>query len=393
MPPAVAGDLVGQAVPNNGAFKKIQTLQQQDSDSQMELPSIFPVWMATGFEFMADLGMIFGGAVAFYPQYSRISKRQDTDGFNLNVCLILLLAHVLRIFFWLGSPFAMPLLWQSIVMVIMVFALLHLCVTVNKQRNMYTPVPGSRRSSLINVVGATAVADHMLSSQTDDDEGGPGSATVGTGLHLPTPNGSHQPHNSRTQPHFAHDTGPVRSIFDGRWRDFWNWTEFEDYVIFFLLFSAGVGLLCLVLADVQGFFDVLGAVGLLLESTIGVPQFMSNWRAGHAKGVSLRMIAGWLTGDLFRLYYLTLKNPPVQFYICSAIQILVDSSIMVQVVRDRYGGRLCGTKKRKKRALSRSVSFSMASGTRRSSTTNGGAQTHEYENLPMHDLSLRSSVN
>ena len=44
--------------------------------------------------------MIFGGVVPYIPQYYEIFKTRNAAGFSLNVCLALLLANILRIFFW-----------------------------------------------------------------------------------------------------------------------------------------------------------------------------------------------------------------------------------------------------------------------------------------------------
>ncbi len=44
--------------------------------------------------------MIFGGVVPYIPQYYEIFKTRNASGFSLNVCLALLLANILRIFFW-----------------------------------------------------------------------------------------------------------------------------------------------------------------------------------------------------------------------------------------------------------------------------------------------------
>ena len=54
-------------------------------------------------------------------------------GFSLHVCLALLLANTLRIIFWFGRHFETPLLIQSVLMNIAMFALIHLCVSINNK--------------------------------------------------------------------------------------------------------------------------------------------------------------------------------------------------------------------------------------------------------------------
>lgn len=103
-------------------------------------------WVSAG-------AMIIGGVVPYIPQYRQIKKTQDSEGFSLFVCLALLIANTLRIFFWyvyvlyyimvfvtygscrFGKRFEYPLLIQSIIMNITMFVMIHLCVTArNKSR-------------------------------------------------------------------------------------------------------------------------------------------------------------------------------------------------------------------------------------------------------------------
>lgn len=74
--------------------------------------------------------MIFGGVFPFIPQYLDIKKSGNADGFSTFVCLNLLVANILRIMFWFGRHFELPLLAQSIIMVFTMLALTEICVRV-----------------------------------------------------------------------------------------------------------------------------------------------------------------------------------------------------------------------------------------------------------------------
>lgn len=50
-------------------------------------------WISVG-------SMIFGGMVPYIPQYRSIRKTRDAEGFSTFVCLVLLIANILRILFW-----------------------------------------------------------------------------------------------------------------------------------------------------------------------------------------------------------------------------------------------------------------------------------------------------
>jgi uncharacterized protein with PQ loop repeat len=83
--------------------------------------------------FGCEVAIMVGGVIPFIPQYIQIKQKQTTQGFSLYVCLSLLLANTLRILFWFGKHYETPLLVQSILMNICMFALVHLCVAVNNQ--------------------------------------------------------------------------------------------------------------------------------------------------------------------------------------------------------------------------------------------------------------------
>lgn len=83
-------------------------------------------WTASG-------AMIFGGIVPYIPQYRQIKQKEDTEGFSLYVCLTLLIANTLRILFWFGKRYEIPLLLQSILMIITMFTMVKVCVNVRNK--------------------------------------------------------------------------------------------------------------------------------------------------------------------------------------------------------------------------------------------------------------------
>ncbi|XP_066435552.1 solute carrier family 66 member 2 isoform X1 [Eleutherodactylus coqui] len=92
----------------------------------------------------ASAAMIFGGIVPYIPQYRDIRRTQNADGFSVYVCLMLLVANILRILFWFGRHFESPLLWQSIIMIVTMLLMLKLCTEVrvandlNTKRRLFT---------------------------------------------------------------------------------------------------------------------------------------------------------------------------------------------------------------------------------------------------------------
>ncbi|XP_075525788.1 solute carrier family 66 member 2 isoform X4 [Dermacentor variabilis] len=111
-----------------GLFGAVQSLNE----------TVFMASMSQWLSWGASAAIIFGGVVPYIPQYREIKKTRNADGFSTWVCFALLVANTLRILFWFGRPFELPLLVQSVVMSACMFLMLQLCV---KTHNLSTIVP------------------------------------------------------------------------------------------------------------------------------------------------------------------------------------------------------------------------------------------------------------
>ncbi|KAF0047591.1 hypothetical protein F2P81_001224 [Scophthalmus maximus] len=88
-------------------------------------------WVAAG-------AMVFGGVVPYVPQYRDIRRTQNAEGFSTYVCLVLLVANILRILFRFGRYFETLLLWQSIIMIATMLIMLNLCTNVRMATELNT---------------------------------------------------------------------------------------------------------------------------------------------------------------------------------------------------------------------------------------------------------------
>ncbi|XP_070997030.1 solute carrier family 66 member 2-like [Oncorhynchus clarkii lewisi] len=86
---------------------------------------------------LASCVMVFGGTLPYLPQYQEIQRSSITEGFSTRVCLLLLIANILRIF-WMGKQFELTLLLQSVVMIITMLAMLHLCCNIQHTNRVST---------------------------------------------------------------------------------------------------------------------------------------------------------------------------------------------------------------------------------------------------------------
>lgn len=94
----------------------------------MSLPTLYS-WLSP----LSSVAMIVGCVLPYVPQYLTIYKTRNCSGFSTFVCLTLLISNILRIAFWFGHPFELPLVIQSTIQIVAQILLLELCVRVKRQ--------------------------------------------------------------------------------------------------------------------------------------------------------------------------------------------------------------------------------------------------------------------
>ncbi|XP_078720101.1 solute carrier family 66 member 2-like [Lampetra fluviatilis] len=226
--------------------------------------------MTTAWEYAASSAMVLGGAVPYLPQYLAIRRSGKTENFSLHVCLVVLAANVLRVVFWVWKRFELPLLLQSVVMIAVMMAMLHV-------------------------------------STRGGNTGGGGD------------------NPSATRP---------RRLAALRVEDFWRWDSFWDFAacaaVLSMAAAASSACLC---RDSPWAVEVLGAGALLCEAMLGAPQLHRIHRARSAAGMSVAMVLLWLVGDVFKTFYFVANAAPLQFRACGVTQVCMDVAILAQVAR------------------------------------------------------------
>ncbi|XP_068189084.1 solute carrier family 66 member 2 isoform X2 [Antennarius striatus] len=106
-------------------------MEDEVFDQIVGVINILVSWIAAG-------AMVFGGVVPYIPQYRDIRRTQNAEGFSTYVCLVLLVANILRILFRFGRYFETLLLLQSIVMITTMLIMLNLCTNVRMATELNT---------------------------------------------------------------------------------------------------------------------------------------------------------------------------------------------------------------------------------------------------------------
>jgi hypothetical protein len=116
---------------------------------------------------------------------------------------------------------------------------------------------------------------------------------------------------------------------------FWQWTTYTQYIEFLAGLILSQAILFLIFGRSHTFIGILGFVALGLESTLPIPQLISNYRQRSLYGFRMSTLVGWFSGDSFKVVYFFLQQSPLQFKVCSIFQLSID--IMIVGQRIFYG--------------------------------------------------------
>lgn len=243
-------------------FRRVENLIIEDVEAHQDFIDAAKTVFALLVQWIAAGAMIFGGVVPYIPQYRDIARSENTDGFSPMVCFVLLIANTLRILFWFGRHFELPLLTQSFIMVVAMLAMLELCVRVRSKQEQ-----GAKKRFFLD--------------------------------------------------------------FDPRY--FWRWSRFIDHFQCVCAIWVVLTYITWLFIDFSWFVETLGFLAVFIEACLGTPQFLKNYQNKSTVGMSVHMVLMWTSGDCFKTMYFIINSAPSQFWICGALQIGVDLSILGQV--------------------------------------------------------------
>lgn len=116
---------------------------------------------------------------------------------------------------------------------------------------------------------------------------------------------------------------------------FWQWPLYRTYIEFLIALVLCETILVLIFGRMKWFVDTLGYIALGLESTLPIPQLISNFRQKSLYGFRASTLIGWIGGDSFKTGYFFWQGSPMQFKICAVFQLTIDLLIVAQ--RIAYG--------------------------------------------------------
>ncbi|KAM0435161.1 hypothetical protein ACHAPT_003251 [Fusarium lateritium] len=228
-------------------------------------------WFMELTAWVAPFFIVMSPVLSYSDQIISMYRSKTSAGFSLDIPLIMLVASLLRIFYWPHAQYDTSLLLQSLLMIIVQIMLLKVALD-------YRPPPPSKGGE----AGLPfAGADETLF-------------------------GFQRPYN------------------------FWQWRSPRRYWHAIVYFAGALLILELLLSQMPGLYaayaNAIGCIGLGVEATLPIPQILVNWRSKSSTGLRLSVLAAWIGGDTMKLFwFFTAKSAiPWSFKISGMFQASCD---------------------------------------------------------------------
>lgn len=187
-----------------------------------------------------DLGVAIGPVLGYYSQLNLIKKEKSVGSFSIDVCAILMISGILRIFFWFTTGYAINLLFQAIFIII---------IQVNCSL---------KQALLLKECIELDPRDRSLPEKF---------------------------WRWRTFDQYSNYSNNIVKFLLG------------------LTAVVTVTTLLSSLLWIPFYGSFIGFASLSIEATLGMPQLLSNYRTKSVEGLSFFMIFTWFVGDFFKTLY------------------------------------------------------------------------------------------
>ena len=278
-----------------------------------------------------DIAMIAAPLITYIFQIIKFYKTKSSKGFSKYICLLFFLGNIFRIFLWLGKHFKNALLYQSIGIIIFQIILIHLCIKFQDESynnpQKYLPVVKNTNDIPKNI---EIDVDNNIETNTDINND---NNNIDNNIDINNNNISNIDNiidNKNINSIKTFIIINFSKIFNKQL--FWNWTEEKEYYQFMTIFIIFLFCLYSIFKNYHIFFDIIGILSAIFETSICIPQIISNFRSKFTKNLSFMMIICWLFGDCFRLYYYIKFSSPIQLVCGISIQLFLDFVILFQII-------------------------------------------------------------
>ncbi|KAL3478416.1 hypothetical protein BJX99DRAFT_106731 [Aspergillus californicus] len=226
-------------------------------------------------EYGAPIFLVTSPLTSYTDQILSIHRSRNSGGFSLDIPLIMLVASILKVFYWFGDYYSITLLAQAVIMIGVQLVLLKVALD-NR------PLSGGKNG-----------VEHVPFSGAGEQ-----AAFV-------------RPYN------------------------FWQWRNAKPYWMFLAYFTGGLAVVHIFLTPISNspsYINLLGYVGLAVEAILPLPQVISNHLSRSCNGFRISVLVAWILGDVMKLSYFFSSGEaiPWAFRLCGMFQCVVDCYLGVQ---------------------------------------------------------------
>lgn len=299
------------------------------------MSSLFPDDILPYLEYLPDIQKCANFIITFTPLYTYgstcyfIHKNKTSVGFSIDICATMLMASLLRIFYYVISPYEVTLLRQSLIMVGIQFLLLKVALFYrphNYDPELLTPMPlfvlelNNRLPRRLSAYSFQLHQDYF----TDNSYIRSWLRILGDGFEFVS---------SYATVTFFHALN-FFDVFYQRPFWFWQWKQEIVYWKFIGGFAAFFGTLTVVFSWSTFYGNFIGILGLFIESLLPLPQILLLNRLGSIRDFKSILLLSWLCGDLTKISYLLYGTNDVSknFIAAGLFQMTLDLIIVWQYV-------------------------------------------------------------
>ncbi|CAK7895292.1 scramblase Any1p [[Candida] anglica] len=248
-----------------------------------------------------------------------IYKKQNSDGFSIDICATMLMASILRIFYYVISPYERSLFIQSIVMIFIQCILLKVSLTY--RTNTQNPEYLQNSPDFNEELEKKWISNENLYSGSSQEQSDIQDKVMKYSIHLLN---------------YINLLGKqALYFFDIHYKRpklFWQWSEESKYWTFLFRFTAISGILTLIFHNNEFFGSIMGILGLFIESLLPLPQILLLNRFQSVKNFKVILLLSWLGGDCTKISYLLFgaNNISTIFIFAALFQMSLDIVIAFQ---------------------------------------------------------------
>ena len=231
-------------------------------------------------EILLDFFMTFCPTLNYLFQIFKFNKTKSSKGFSKYLCLVTILSHTLKVFFWFSERFKYALLFQSILVIIMQLYLIYVCIKFKEKEPNYDQIPNENNSS--------------------------------------------------------NNTNVKRKIYN--WKniiDFkliWKWNDIFEYYIFYFIIVILLSVCHICLGNYDYYSFSLGFVSMILDMLGSFPQIIELYKTKNQRNISKIMVLMWFFGNLIKVYYNIHNKSPLPLIIGSYIQVFFNVVLISQII-------------------------------------------------------------